>query len=154
MREDQTLQERLAFLKIDTAAREDVRAVWTMIETALPGVLKGFYAHLATVPHLSAMVGPHEKRLIDAQSSHWARLFSARFDADYVASVRRVGLTHHRIGLDPRWYVGGYSFLMGELATHLSRKHRFRSALFVLSEQSRVFSRGTDRIEGVPRPVL
>ncbi len=47
-----------------------------------------------------------------AQFDHWMRLFSGRFDADYFASVKKIGLTHSRIGLEPRWYIGGYSFIL------------------------------------------
>jgi methyl-accepting chemotaxis protein len=126
MHEDQALDERLRFLKIDAATREDMRAVWKLIADALPGMLERFYAHVATVPRLSSMVGAHHKRLVGAQAAHWERLFSARFDAEYVASIRRIGLTHHRIGLEPRWTIGGYGFLMDELTRHLSATHRFR----------------------------
>jgi methyl-accepting chemotaxis protein len=28
------------------------------------------------------------------------------FDETYETSINRIGETHHRIGLDPRWYIG------------------------------------------------
>ena len=30
-------------------------------------------------------------------------------------SVHTIGLTHNRIGLEPRWYIGGYKFVMNRL---------------------------------------
>jgi methyl-accepting chemotaxis protein len=62
---------------------------------------------------------------VSAQSSHWERLFSGRFDAAYVEGIRRIGVVHHKIGLEPRWYIGGYAFILNELVTLMATKHRF-----------------------------
>src|SRR5690606_15380176 len=56
---------------------------------------------------------------------HWAKLFSGRFDADYFESVRRIGSVHNRIGLEPRWYIGGYNYILARLAELVVRRHRF-----------------------------
>ena len=61
------------------------------------------------------------KRASDAQLQHWLNLFSGRFDDEYAASVRRVGLIHSRIGLEPRWYMGGYAFILDYLSTMASK---------------------------------
>ena len=44
------------------------------------------------------------------QEKHWGLIISAQFDESYVASVKKIGQVHNRIGLEPRWYIGGYSF--------------------------------------------
>jgi methyl-accepting chemotaxis protein len=54
------------------------------------------------------------------------RLFSGRFDADYFASVKKIGLTHSRIGLEPGWYIGGYTFTLNRLLEAATRLHRSR----------------------------
>jgi methyl-accepting chemotaxis protein len=54
------------------------------------------------------------------------RLFSGRFDADYFASVKKIGLTHSRIGLEPRWYIGGYAFILNRLLEAAPRLHQSR----------------------------
>ena len=54
------------------------------------------------------------------------RLFSGRFDADHFASVRKVGLTHSRIGLEPQWYIGGYAFILTMLLDVATRKYQSR----------------------------
>jgi methyl-accepting chemotaxis protein len=61
-----------------------------------------------------------------AQFDHWMRLFSGRFDADYFASVKKIGLTHSRIGLEPRWYIGGYAFILNRLLEAAPRLHQSR----------------------------
>ena len=75
-------------------------------------------------------------RASKAQGEHWLKLFSGRFDDDYVNSVRRIGLMHSRIGLEPRWYLGGYSFILGQLYTAAS--HAFASRLNPSGAQAKV----------------
>jgi methyl-accepting chemotaxis protein len=125
MNDELGIEERLRFLQIEPQTRSDLQAVWTLIGPALPAVLERFYQHIKAVPALAQLIGQQQPRLVAAQSDHWARLFSGKFDADYVSSIRKIGLIHHKIGLEPRWYIGGYSFVMAELIRHLTSKHRF-----------------------------
>ncbi|HEX2509850.1 MAG TPA: globin-coupled sensor protein [Microvirga sp.] len=129
MSEDIGVEERLRFLQIEPRTRADLQAIWKMIDPVLPGVLERFYLHLRAVPALSELIGSRQPRLVAAQSEHWGRLFSGKFDAAYVTSIRRIGLVHHKIGLEPRWYIGGYSFVLAELVRHLSARHRFSGHL-------------------------
>lgn len=125
MQDDTSLSERLRFLGIDEGACQEIRSLWPIILPALPGILERFYAHLRRVPHLAALIGSQQERLVAAQSQHWGRLFSGRFDKEYVDSIRRIGLVHNKIGLEPQWYIGGYAFVLNELVQALSAKHRF-----------------------------
>ena len=124
---DSEIAARLAFARIDDEIRKALPDVWTIIKPSLPKVLAGFYTHLATVPSLSVMVGSREPALISAQTRHWEMLFSGRFDDTYSASIRRIGLTHHRIGLEPRWYIGGYAFVLRELTSVIAAAAPFNA---------------------------
>lgn len=68
------LQAPLGYLGIDEATRAGLKALWPVIEPALP-VIPG-------------------------------------------------RLVHHRIGLEPRWYIDGYAFVLNAIACHLSGRHR------------------------------
>lgn len=50
-------------------------------------------------------------RLKVRQKEHWAALFNGKFDADYINSVRKIGIKHRDIALNPMWYVAGYMTL-------------------------------------------
>ncbi|CAN5568766.1 hypothetical protein BH10CYA1_BH10CYA1_60540 [soil metagenome] len=50
-----------------------------------------------------------------AQNQYFRRLTQGNYDADYVADRLHVGTTHHRIELDPKWYLGAYSHALGFL---------------------------------------
>jgi hypothetical protein len=60
-------------------------------------------------------LGNQSGRLKTAQSTHWARLFDGSFDDAYIQGVRTIGLMHNKIGLEPRWYIGGYAFVLSRL---------------------------------------
>jgi methyl-accepting chemotaxis protein len=123
------LENRLKFAQIDGETRNDIRSVWPLIESALPAVLTKFYAHLSATPAMATMLGANAQRLKSAQTEHWAKLFSGRFDADYVEGVRRIGQVHHRIGLEPRWYIAGYQLALSMVTEELVSKTRFRPKL-------------------------
>ncbi len=106
---------RLKFLLIDPEARKLLAEFWTLVAPQLDDVLADFYRHAGSVPELAQLIGDQNARLKTAQRKHWERLFSGRFDEDYFSGVRAIGLTHSRIGLEPRWYIGGYNFVLARL---------------------------------------
>ncbi|MBR0898846.1 globin-coupled sensor protein [Bradyrhizobium tropiciagri] len=112
---DDDRSSRLRFMRIDRETGEALREFWPVVERALPGVLEGFYRHIAGEPKLAKLVGNQMARLKSVQSSHWARLFNGGFDETYVQGVRTIGLVHNKIGLEPRWYLGGYAFILSHL---------------------------------------
>jgi methyl-accepting chemotaxis protein len=117
---------RIRFMRIDARTGELLREFWKIVEPALPEILEDFYRHLTAEPQLARMIGNQTLRLKAAQGSHWARLFNGRFDHDYMQGVRTIGLIHNRIGLEPRWYIGGYNFVMSKLAALAVRRYRWR----------------------------
>jgi methyl-accepting chemotaxis protein len=118
-----SIKDRLDFLRIDGAVRAILTDFMPTLQRELPGILSAFYQHIRQWPELAGMFQGQAAmdRAGKAQGEHWQKLFSGRFDDDYVASVRRIGLMHSRIGLEPRWYVGGYAFILGRLYTAASQ---------------------------------
>ena len=47
-------------------------------------------------------------------------LFNSDFGRDYVQSVRRIGIQHRDIALNPSWYVAGYVKLKLELMQRIA----------------------------------
>jgi methyl-accepting chemotaxis protein len=124
-------ETRLAFMRIDGTAIALLREAWPIVEKALPRVVDEFYAHVTKTPALAKLIGDQTPRLKKAQGSHWQRLFNSGFDRGYVESVRTIGLTHNRIGLEPRWYIGGYNFVLAELTDTINRAYRWKPAKLV-----------------------
>ncbi|HTN39569.1 MAG TPA: globin-coupled sensor protein [Asticcacaulis sp.] len=122
----EVIQKRLAFARITAADTERLANIWDILLPHLPSVVKGFYAHVATEPRLAAMIGTHETRLQAAQIQHWKTLFTDGFSPRYFETAYRIGQTHHRIGLEPRWYIAGYQFVLDHLVDILTRAYRLR----------------------------
>ncbi|WP_343052423.1 globin-coupled sensor protein [Pseudochelatococcus contaminans] len=125
------ISERLAFAKITEQTKADLRSVWPVIKGHLPGILSRFYDHLVTYPHLRQMIGPLRERLSAAQLKHWQRIFFGAFDDEYCERALKIGEAHYRIGLEPRWYIGGYQLVLNELHAVISDNARWNRKVAV-----------------------
>lgn len=111
--------QRLDFMKLDQDARARIQNVREVINSAVPGALDAFYAQLLGFPE-TAHFFSGEKHVTGAktrQATHWARIAKGVFDQGYVDAVTAVGQVHARIGLAPRWYIGGYALIIEKLVT-------------------------------------
>lgn len=117
--------DRLSFAGIDQTVVQNLRTLWPIIEKDLDVILAGFYHHLKKHPEMADLVGEKQPRLENAQKTHWLKLFTQGFDDDYVASIDRIGRVHSRIGLEPKWYIAGYKFVLVQLQQAVVRKYRF-----------------------------
>lgn len=121
------LLARLRFVGLDEDLRATLRDMAPLISRELPLVLDRFYDHISNFPEAVALFSneEHIRHARKMQILHWERIASAAFDDDYVRSVTRIGEAHNRLGLGPRWYIGGYSFLIAGL-THAIERHAHR----------------------------
>ena len=120
---------RLKFLGIDDDTRSALKGFAPTLEAALPELLERFYAHMAANPATSAMLsGVPIDHLKGAQSRHWASLFSGAFDEAQLERTVAIGSTHQRIGLEPRWYIGGYALAMTDLINAAVDRYRWQPA--------------------------
>lgn len=115
-------QELLRFNRIDEETRAVLRELRPLLEWNLPEVLDGFYSYIAgfTAPNGLFRDQAAKDHAKAQQLKHWLLIASGSFDEDYVESVRTVGRVHNRIGLEPAWYIGGYSYITTELQRCIS----------------------------------
>ncbi|MBB4210519.1 methyl-accepting chemotaxis protein [Rhodothalassium salexigens DSM 2132] len=109
------LARRKAFLMIDDRALADLRAMRPVIEPIMEEMLDAFYVHVRSVPELDAMFADDGigRRARNAQQRHWMRyLFDGKLDEEYAQRCTVIGRVHQKIGLEPRWYIGGYSHML------------------------------------------
>lgn len=113
------ISERLGFIQLDADAAQALRDIAPIVREALPGVLTEFYKHISSWSQVQslfrgdAMVNMAKNKQIE----HWGVILRGDFGREYVDSVRRIGQTHARIGLEPRWYIAGYSFITTRVST-------------------------------------
>ena len=119
------LRQRLDFIELDDAARKSMRDLRPVISELIGGALDKFYAKIAKTPAVAGFFADktHMGHAKKRQQDHWANIAGGTFDESYVDGVTAVGRTHARIGLEPRWYIGGYAIVMSELVKGIMEKH-------------------------------
>jgi hypothetical protein len=115
------ITERLRnFLEIDDRSKQDARVLLELVALHFDDIVDGFYRKVQRSnisPHVTDNV---IERLKAKQKAHWMELFSSDFGRGYAQSVRRIGIKHREIDLDPSWYVAGFARLKVELIRRIS----------------------------------
>jgi len=96
------------------------------IMAVMPEALDAFYDHIAKFPEAARFFRSHEhmRHARDMQLRHWDLITNGDFGEHYVRSVTRVGEVHNRIGLEPKWHIGGYNFLLGFVIARIATDKR------------------------------
>ena len=117
MSDTTNLRQRLEFMHIDAETRRLIAEFRPVVEAELPKILDGFYTHVRQWPDVSKMFGgsSHMDHAQAMQLRHWLTMAPGVFSTGDVAGGRESGRTHARIGLEPRWYIGGYAFITERL---------------------------------------
>lgn len=115
------INERSDFIGIDKDVRVALEEARPVVLEALPDALDDFYALIARTPSISDMMksGEVKSRARNAQESHWDRLLKGEIDEQYGKTVKRIGLAHANLGLEPRYFVAGYANVAADLLKHL-----------------------------------
>ena len=105
------------FFGLDAGQIEVLRTNKDYVLSILPDALDAFYAHVSQFGEARRFFrdAAHMAQAKEAQIRHWSTIADGRFDAEYKASVTRIGEAHRTIGLDLKWYIGGYSYLLSAL---------------------------------------
>ncbi|MDH4982944.1 globin-coupled sensor protein [Hyphomicrobium sp. D-2] len=114
---DADLAQRLEFMELTPDSIALIRELKTLIDRELPNGLEKFYERLIRTQQVKKFF-PSDvamARAKGAQANHWRTISAGAFDEQYVQKVRTIGLTHARIGLDTRWYIGGYAIILEHL---------------------------------------
>ncbi|HCK32251.1 MAG: chemotaxis protein [Micavibrio sp.] len=108
-----SIQDRLNFSEINEETSKSLQDMTPVLEKHLPDVLKSFYEHVKDYPELANMFNGQEgmDRAKSLQTTHWKGILDGSFGDNYVISVQKIGKRHNIIGLEPKWYIGGYSYI-------------------------------------------
>src|SRR5258708_1315552 len=108
---------RADFIQLDADCRATLRDMRPLIAQQLPGVLDQFYTQIGKYPDVAKLFSnaQHMRHAKEMQLKHWEVIAAGEFGDTYVQSVNRIGEAHNRLGLEPRWYIGGYSFIREQM---------------------------------------
>ncbi len=131
------LSERVRFHGITEAERAALREIKPLLRAVIPGLLGEFYAHIQRWPHVSAVFSASTlDHVKEKQLEHWMTIAEGEFGARYEASVRKIWGIHARLGLEPTWFVGGYSVLSAGIAKAISEEIGKPGALGLASKNA------------------
>ena len=117
---DDILAQLGDFLDIDDLSRQYARVLLTLFTGCADDIVGEFYRKIQKSAIGSYITDDAIERLIPKQKAHWMALFNSDFGRDYVQSVRRIGIQHRDITLNPSWYVAGYVKLKLELMQRIA----------------------------------
>jgi methyl-accepting chemotaxis protein len=111
------LDKRLEFLGVDRETRERLRKLKPVVDKAIGPALEAFYERVAREPQTARFFSnpAHMAAAAQRQRQHWMVIAAAEYDGNYGANVRAIGNAHARLGLEPRWYIGGYALVVERL---------------------------------------
>jgi methyl-accepting chemotaxis protein len=103
---------RLSYIKLTEADCKLLQKFKPVIEKHADMIVDGFYENVSRYPELTEIIkqaGSTIERLKITQKRYLLEIFDGKFDDEYFANQLRIGIMHKKIGLTPRWYLGGYS---------------------------------------------
>jgi PAS domain S-box-containing protein len=111
-------EQRLQFLGLTARDEQLLRALRPVLERHMERIVDGFYDHLLSFPETARLLEQRTtvERLKKLQREYLVRITDGRFDDAYFEERRRIGRTHERVGLSPRWYLLAYNRLFGLIA--------------------------------------
>jgi signal transduction histidine kinase len=109
--------ERLAFLGFEEADRLRLAKLAPHLEAKADDFVDAFYQHILSFPETRALLGDEatQARLLAMQREYLLSLAGSVVDECYVDNRRRIGETHERIQMPPRWYLGAYALYLSLL---------------------------------------
>lgn len=124
MSDAMSLSNRLAFNLIDSEAISALREIKSIVVAELPMILDGFYNQVSKTSETARLFKNREQMNVAkaAQLRHWNLIAEGKFDEDYAASVTKIGEAHFKLGLEPRWYMGGYNYIVSSLVEIIGAK--------------------------------
>lgn len=123
------LARRIAYVGLVTEDMSLLRELAPVIERHADEIVDGFFANLRGFPELEALIrdaGADMERLRHLQHTYLLDLFRGELDTGYFERRPRVGAAHPRLGLTPRWYLGGHAVLLQRIAPHIFSHWRWR----------------------------
>lgn len=110
-------KEFLEFTQVDVESLGQIHQYLEKNTAVVESFTDLFYRHMFSFPELKTML-PDEAaldRLKAVQSQYFMRLTAGEYGDDYISDRLKVGYTHQRVGVEPRWYTGAYRKYLSSL---------------------------------------
>jgi diguanylate cyclase (GGDEF)-like protein/PAS domain S-box-containing protein len=111
------LQERLDFLEWAESDGARLSALPESIKQSAEGFVEALYQRLARYPETASILSDPARvaGLKVSQLHYYKRLFEGCIDEVYLHERLTIGQVHERVGVDLKWYLGGYRLFLGHM---------------------------------------
>lgn len=105
------VEQRKRWLEFESISEPEINAINELLKKHADELMDSMYEHFLSFEETRSFFPSDEimQRAKNAQKQYFLRLGQGVYDTNYVRDRLRVGLTHHRIELDPKWYIGAYN---------------------------------------------
>ncbi len=107
---DEEISSRKQWLELGPEDEALIAKLDNLLATNVDSLLDYLYDHFLAHDDTASFFPSEEvlKRARAGQRDYFVKLTRGKYDRDYVQNRLIVGSTHHKIGLDTRWYMGAY----------------------------------------------
>ena len=141
--QDYDIERRKEFLCLQQEDAERIEELAQFAEEHTGEIVDRLYEHFLAFDETGSFLSDEEvlKRLRRTQSAYFLKLFDGEYGEEYMQDRLRIGRTHERIGLEPKWYLGAYARYINLLVPRLAERFDDDSEAFAdnLSSLLKVF---------------
>lgn len=107
----------MAFYGFESGKPSSFKGVARAMKRAIGPALDVFYGAVSQRPNLMGHFESPESmaKAKKLQGDHWVSVFRDGIDDRFSDRAVRIGSVHSRIGLEPRWYIGGYTLVLDKV---------------------------------------
>jgi diguanylate cyclase (GGDEF)-like protein len=119
------LQTRLAFLSFGEQDGRNLVEIRDVISSRVDELIGAFYDHLLQFEELRGILSDPKlvERLKGSQRQYLLSLGQLGDNVEYAEARLRIGLTHERVGLKQKWYLGAYHKLFELILQQLAVRY-------------------------------
>jgi signal transduction histidine kinase len=119
------LLDRLKFLRFETKDQQYLKDLLDLFTANADEIVEGFYNHLLKFEETRALLTSEQvtRRLKALQKEYLLSMVRGIYDEAYFESRLRIGRTHERIRLEPKYYLGTYALYLSLLYPLIFKKY-------------------------------
>lgn len=117
------IELRKRWLEFSSQDEELLAELDKLISGQTSELINDMYRHFLSFSETASFFSDDQTliRAKTAQLAYFERLTKGNYDEEYVSDRLRVGSTHYRIDLDPKWYLGAYNRVMQWISDTLAK---------------------------------
>lgn len=108
-----SVEQRLEFMEMDETSCQRITAAQDSILGAIPEALEAYFYKIESVQKDGSPVFPEgvSQQSRDKHLAHWEQLGRGELDGKFLRTGRKIGDDYAQVGLEPKYYISGYSMI-------------------------------------------